>query len=33
MVETFGCQLDELWVVVDRCRRYLPDVMEFVDET
>jgi hypothetical protein len=33
MVEPFGCQLDELYVIVDRCRRYLPDIVEFVDKT
>jgi len=33
MVEPFGCQLDQLWVIVDRCRRCLPDVVEFVDKT
>ena len=33
MVEAFGCQLDELRVIADRCRRYLPDVVKFVDKT
>jgi hypothetical protein len=33
MAEPFGCQLDELCVILDRCRRYLPDVVEIVDET
>ena len=32
MVEPLGCRLDELWVIVGICRRYLPNVMEIVDE-
>jgi hypothetical protein len=32
MVEPIGCQLDELWVTVDRSSRYLPNVVEFVDK-
>lgn len=30
-VEPFGCQLDEL-IIATRCGRYLPDVVEAVDE-
>lgn len=32
-VKSFGCQLDELWTIATRCGRYLPDVMEIVDES